>query len=96
MRGILWFDVDGKQTFFPAKRAMSKRQPISISLGPKEYVWKDIRWSHLRFRGHSQRRCGRGFIGHRVDARDDAGSWWPEAGQELVDDGDHQNARHTA
>jgi hypothetical protein len=38
---ILWFDVDGKQTFFPANRAMSKRHPISISLGPKEYVWKE-------------------------------------------------------
>jgi hypothetical protein len=38
---IIWVESEGNQTVFPLNRAMGERHPISISLGPKEYVWKE-------------------------------------------------------
>lgn len=38
---ILWLDVEGNQTVFPLNMAMGTRHSISVSLGPKEYVWKE-------------------------------------------------------
>ena len=38
---IIWYENEGNQTFFPANMAMAQRHPITISLGPEGYVWKD-------------------------------------------------------
>jgi hypothetical protein len=40
---ILWLENDGKQTVFPLNMAMAARHPITISLGPNEYVWQEHR-----------------------------------------------------
>ncbi|OMC38328.1 hypothetical protein A5740_27285 [Mycobacterium sp. GA-1841] len=38
---ILWFESEGRQSVFPANGAMAKRHPISITLGPDRYRWKE-------------------------------------------------------
>jgi hypothetical protein len=38
---ILWLGHGGEQVLFPANVLMGQRHPITLTLGPEKYVWKD-------------------------------------------------------
>jgi hypothetical protein len=38
---IVWINVDGSQTVLPANLTMAAKHGMTVSVGPKSYVWKE-------------------------------------------------------
>ena len=38
---IIWADIEGRQTVFPANLSMAAKHAMTVSMGHSEYVWKE-------------------------------------------------------